>query len=449
MATEPRGTGTWGKRVGPRRDRATRRLKAAAFVATLGLIAGSAGAGEPPRPAGAPSAWTLYWEDDFDGPAGTRPDPSKWTVRVVPRPANNEMQYYTDRAENVSIDGSGHLVITARKESYGGRRYTSGRMDSAGKLDVAYGRFEAAIKMGHGQGVWPAFWLLGSTFPKAGWPNCGEIDVMENIGREPGTVHGTLHGPGYSGGAGIGASCTLSGGRFADAFHVFAVEWEPNAIRWYVDGKLYQTRTPDDLKGKAWAFDHDFYIILNLAIGGDWPGPPDGGTVFPQTLTFDYVRVYRRGSGPAPAPAEGSVPPAPEAPPPANLASGKAAASSSDESAAWTPQLAVDGNAGTRWSSGFSDPQWIRIDLGSTQAIRRVVLRWEAAYAKSYEIQTSNDGASWTTIYATTAGAGGVDDLSVSGSGRYVRLYGTKRGTPYGYSLWEFEVYGAGAVPGT
>ena len=143
--------------------------------------------------------------------------------------------------------------------------------------------------------IWPAFWMLGNNIQTAGWPTCGEIDIMENIGREPAIVHGTIHGPGYSGADGIGSQYGLTTGAFSDAFHVFAVEWEPNQIRWYVDGNLYQTRTPADLPaGTQWVFDHPFFIILNEAVGGYWPGDPDATTVFPQKMTVDYVRVYQR-----------------------------------------------------------------------------------------------------------------------------------------------------------
>src|SRR6185295_12134975 len=169
--------------------------------------------------------------------------------------------------------------IQALRETYAGpdgvvREHTSARLKTQGKFEQAYGRFEARLKVPRGQGLWPAFWMLGNDIGTAGWPRCGEIDVMENIGREPATVHGTIHGPGYSGAGGIGAAFILPGGApVADDFHVFAVEWEATAIRWYVDGTLYQTRTPTDLPaGQRWAFDHPFFMVLNVAVGGGWPG---------------------------------------------------------------------------------------------------------------------------------------------------------------------------------
>jgi beta-glucanase (GH16 family) len=155
-----------------------------------------------------------------------------------------------------------------------------------------------------GQGIWPAFWMLGNDIGAVSWPACGEIDIMENIGREPTTVHGTVHGPGYSGAAGIGAAYGLpDGAPFADDFHVFAIEWEPQAIRWYVDGALYHTLTPAALPaGARWAFDHPFFMLLNVAVGGNWPGNPDATTVFPQRMLVDYVRVYRAVAAPAKRP---------------------------------------------------------------------------------------------------------------------------------------------------
>ncbi len=209
------------------------------------------------------------------------------------------MESYTDRAENLTVK-NGFLEIQARKEDFSGannirRPYTSARIKTKGKFSQAYGRFEARIKVPYGQGIWPAFWMLGDDVDSAGWPKCGEIDIMENIGREPLTVHGTIHGPGYSGAEGIGAAATLPyDARFADDFHVFAVEWEPQAIRWYVDQKLYYTVTPKSLPaGTRWVYDHPYFLLLNLAVGGNWPGNPDSTTVFPQELTVDYVRAYK------------------------------------------------------------------------------------------------------------------------------------------------------------
>ncbi len=244
-----------------------------------------------------PAGWKLIWSDEFDGAKGSTPDSSKWVMETGGNGfGNNELEYYTNRADNAAQDGNGKLVITAQAESYMGRNYTSARLKTAGKFKHTYGRFEARLKLPAGQGLWPAFWMLGSNLDTGtAWPDCGEIDVMENIGKEPTLVHGTIHGPGYSGGNGIGKEYELpSKAAFSADYHVFAIEWEQNELRWYVDGTLYQTRKPSDLSGKKWVYDHDFFILLNLAVGGQWPGNPDNTTKFPQTLTADYVRVYAR-----------------------------------------------------------------------------------------------------------------------------------------------------------
>ncbi|MFD7701451.1 ricin-type beta-trefoil lectin domain protein [Streptomyces caelestis] len=244
------------------------------------------------------------WSDEFDGPAGSAPDPGKWTLETGGSGnGNHELQYYRDSRDNAALDGNGNLVITARKNTdtglqcwYGPCQYTSARLNTAKTFTQAYGRFEARIKVPRGQGMWPAFWMLGNDLGAAGWPSSGEIDIMENVGYEPGVAHGTVHGPGYSGGAGVGASYTLPGGAaFADGFHVFAVDWSPRSITWSVDGTAYQTRTPADVGGNKWVYDHPFFLILNLAVGGDWPGSPNAGTAFPQTMTIDYVRVSASG----------------------------------------------------------------------------------------------------------------------------------------------------------
>jgi beta-glucanase (GH16 family) len=234
--------------------------------------------------------WTLDWSDEFDGAAL---DSSNWVAETGGHGWNNhELQYYTGRADNVRVAG-GMLIIEARKEKYEKNGYTSARIKTAGLFEPTYGRFEARMKIPKGQGIWPAFWMLGADIATTGWPRTGEIDIMENIGKEPSLVHGTLHGPDYSGANGFGKPSPLSGGIYADDFHVFAVEWERGEIRWYRDGILYHTAKPGLVKGD-WVFDHPFFILLNLAVGGDWPGYPDATTVLPQQLLVDYVRAYRR-----------------------------------------------------------------------------------------------------------------------------------------------------------
>ena len=247
----------------------------------------------------------MVFKDEFNGPSGSSVDPTKWASEVGGSGwGNQELEYYTNSTDNTYLNGSGSLVIKASKLDapltlncwYGPCQYTSGRLITKGKFDLKFGRFEARIKIPQDQGIWPAFWLLGNNIDTVGWPQSGEIDIMENIGREPSIVHGTIHGPGYSGGSGIGASYTLPKNKtFAADYHVYAVEWSSNEIRWYVDGKLYQTLKPQNLPaGTTWVFDHPFFLLLNLAVGGGWPGNPDRTTTFPQMMLVDYVRVYRR-----------------------------------------------------------------------------------------------------------------------------------------------------------
>lgn len=278
-------------------------------LASLCFIA-PAGAQSSAPPAVAP-AWNLVWSDEFNGPNGSAVDSSKWVTETGGGGwGNDELEYYTNRLEN-AYQQDGNLVIKVLQEKYIGpgdatRNYTSARLKTLGKFSQAYGRFEARIKIPRGQGIWPAFWMLGDDVDKAGWPACGEIDIMENIGKEPALVHGTIHGPGYSGEHGIGAPYALAGNqRFADGFHVFAVEWEPTAIRFYVDDHLYTTLTPSDLPQRAkWVYDHPFFLLLNVAVGGGWPGSPDASTVFPQTMLVDYVRVYDRATSPPTRPVQ-------------------------------------------------------------------------------------------------------------------------------------------------
>jgi beta-glucanase (GH16 family) len=251
-------------------------------------------------------SWVLTWSDEFDGANGAGIDASKWVAETGGNGwGNKELEYYTSRTQNAFLQ-DGNLVIKAVEEKYTGpdgmtRDYTSARLKTQSKFSQTYGRFEARIKIPRGQGMWPAFWMLGDDIDKVGWPACGEIDIMENIGKEPATIYGSIHGPGYIGDAGLGAPYKLPDGRqFADDFHVYAVEWELDAIRFYVDDHLYSTRTRAELKpGWKWPFDHPFFILLNLAVGGDWPGNPNATTVFPQTMLVDYLRVYRRSDAPA------------------------------------------------------------------------------------------------------------------------------------------------------
>lgn len=244
--------------------------------------------------------WTLVWADEFDGITNAPPDSTKWGFDIGGGGwGNNELETYTNRTQNVFQDGEGNLVIKVLKETFTGadgitRNYTSARLLTKGKFEQRYGKFEARIKIPFGQGIWPAFWMLGNDIDDKGWPECGEVDIMENIGREPAINHGSLHGPGYSGGSPLTSIYTLPDNQnFSDNYHIFAVEWEPNVIRFTVDGNLYATKTLADVPaGKRWVFDHPFFIIMNVAVGGNFPGNPDNTTTFPQVMKVDYVRVY-------------------------------------------------------------------------------------------------------------------------------------------------------------
>ncbi len=249
-------------------------------ILSLLLLLASAATAQPP--------WRLAWSDEFDGPRASPPDPAKWAHDLGASGwGNRELETYT--RDNAFLDGDGHLVIEARKTPEGA--YTSARLKSQGLAAFTYGKIEARMTLPTGHGIWPAFWMLGEDIKPKGWPTCGEIDIMEQIGKEPGIVHGTIHGPGYSGAKGIGAPTNVP----AAGFHVFAVVWDPQSIEFLVDDRPYKKITPADLPpGAKWVYDHPFFLLLNLAVGGNWPGPPDDTTQFPQRLTVDYVRVYTR-----------------------------------------------------------------------------------------------------------------------------------------------------------
>lgn len=237
--------------------------------------------------------WDLVWQDEFEGTTGQLPDSEKWNFDVGTDWGNAQLEYDTDRAKNVSMDGQGNLAIVARKEQYMGNTYTSGRIQTKGILEVQHGRIEARMKLPYGQGMWPAFWMLGDNIDDVGWPECGEIDIMEYRGQETSRVHGSLHGPGYSGGEPVTGYYDLPNNRFDLDFHLFAVEWGKDFIEFYVDDYRYQRIDLEDVPGQ-WVYDHPFFILLNLAVGGNYVGPPNEQTVFPQTMLIDYVRVYEQ-----------------------------------------------------------------------------------------------------------------------------------------------------------
>ncbi|AGB40279.1 beta-glucanase/beta-glucan synthetase [Halobacteroides halobius DSM 5150] len=242
--------------------------------------------------------WELVWSDEFNG---DKINKDNWSFEVgnghkqgIPGWGNGELQYYTD-GDNAKIE-DGKLVITAKEEkrsdSYGSYDYTSTRMVTNDKFNQAYGKIEFRAKLPEGQGIWPAIWALGEDIDSVGWPKCGEIDIMEYLGHKPSTVHGTVHGP-VSGGAGIGSGYKLpEGKKFSEEFHTFAIEWDKDELEFYVDDTLYHVVSKDEVGDREWVYDHPYFFILNIAVGGHWPGNPDETTKFPQTMEIDYMRVY-------------------------------------------------------------------------------------------------------------------------------------------------------------
>jgi beta-glucanase (GH16 family) len=279
----------------------------------MGGAAGTGGAGgaagAPATDGGTLPGWVLTWSDEFDGPDGSPADATKWVYETGGGGwGNNELEYYTSGTANAVIQGS-NLVITATTTgaasytcsypSNGPCHYTSARLKTLGKFSQQYGRFEARIQIPEGQGLWPAFWMMGDNINTVNWPSCGEIDVMENIGKEPSINHGSLHMPasGTTNDAQLTGMYTLPGAaKLGDGFHTYAVEWSATSIAFFVDDMLYETQTPQTATGRTWEFDHPFFILLNVAVGGNFPGAPDSTTTFPQTMKVDWVRVYKPAS---------------------------------------------------------------------------------------------------------------------------------------------------------
>jgi beta-glucanase (GH16 family) len=280
----------------------TRRL---AVALAIGAVACN-NAPEPPMTAtngdawgGPVGTWVETFRDDFDGPAGSPPDPSTWNVLVSTNNANNECERYTDSRDNSYLDGAGHLVLKAlevggspvRGQCPPAVTYTSARLDTRGHLQPAHGRVEARIRLPAGAGLWPAFWMLGTNGSR--WPNVGEIDILEERGSVPGTVLGSVHGPEYFGAGALSRVFSLPSGSFADDDHLFAFEWTSDGMRWLVDEQVYHSRSRASMAalGDTWVFDQPFYLLLNLAVGGNFGGNPTAATAFPSEMTIDYVSV--------------------------------------------------------------------------------------------------------------------------------------------------------------
>jgi len=272
-----------------------RRGRAAAILALA--LGGGCGDYTPLLQVTDPSL-TLVWSDEFDGAEGNPPDPAHWNFDVGGGGwGNNQLEYDTDCCNNAALDGSGHLAIVSRVEQMGANAYTSARLNTKGKFTHAFGRIEARIKLPTGQGLWPAFWALGEDIDTSPWPACGEIDIMEARGDVPGVNHGSLHGPGYSGGGALTSPYALPNmARFPDAFHLFTLDWSAAGVSFAVDGTTYEQHFPAEVvkASKVWVYDHPFYLLLNVAVGGNFSGDPGSTTVFPQTMLVDYVRAYDR-----------------------------------------------------------------------------------------------------------------------------------------------------------
>jgi beta-glucanase (GH16 family) len=353
------------------------RTRVSRVIAAAGLLIGLASTAQA-------QTWNLVWSDEFNG---TSVNTANWTFETGGHGwGNQELENYTNGA-NASVSG-GILTITARRTTtgscwYGTCQYTSTRMKTQGKREIRYGRIEARMALPSGKGLWPAFWMLGSNIGTAGWPACGEIDIMENRGSSPGTASSAIHGPGYSGATPFNHSTGISAG----GFNTYAVEWNATQMRFLVNGAVHYTVSKSTIQTRGnWVFDQPFFIIMNLAVGGHFDGNPTASTVFPASVRVDYVRVYQAGTS-TPTPGTEITPGA-----------GGASASSSDANVAAN---AVDNNLGTRWSAS-GDGQWLRLDLGSVRAVSHVrVAAYQGNLRRNrFDIQVSSDNASWTTVLA-------------------------------------------------
>ncbi len=290
----------------------TRFLSAACALALGASVACTSDTSPPvtsnPPPTPPDPVWVQVWSDEFDGAAGASIDGTKWGNDIsdgcqqgICGWGNEEREYYTNASENISLNGQGQLMIVARQAPagltcyYGPCGYTSAKITTRGKVLASPGRVEARIKLPVGQGLWPAFWMLGSNFPTTPWPACGEIDIMENKGSQPATSSSAVHGPGYFGATPFAHANVLAGGTLSDDYHIFAVEWDAAHIRFFVDGNAHYGITRDAVATFGpWVFDQPFFLILNLAVGGHFDGNPSSDAIFPATMLVDYVRVYAK-----------------------------------------------------------------------------------------------------------------------------------------------------------
>ncbi|MDT7726404.1 MAG: hypothetical protein QOI21_2980 [Actinomycetota bacterium] len=417
-----------------------------------------AAAVQPAAVPAAPAGFTTTWSDDFTGAANSALDTGTWRYDAGPGSSfgTGEIETTTTSTSNVYQDGNGHLAIKALHSGTDPNAgWTSGRIetqgDGFGAQPGGVVRMQASIQQpnlstANGAGYWPAFWMLGAPL-RVGipWPGSGEVDIMEDINARS-SLFGTLH-CGVSPGGACNESTGLGSGERAcggcqTGYHTYAVELDrstsPEQIRWYLDGVNYFTLNSSQVDATSWAnaVDHSFFIIFDLAIGGAFPaafgGGPNAATASGGQLNVDYVAVYNKlpaGLG-------------------TNIAQGKPTTASSTESALFPAANATDGNVTTRWSSGFSDPQWLQVDLGQNYNINHATLTWEASAASAYQLQTSTDGSSWTTVYSNNNSPADIQSTALSATGRYVRVYASSRVSQWGDSLYELALYGTPASGG-
>jgi beta-glucanase (GH16 family) len=404
------------------------------------------------RATAAPTRGPLAWSDEFAGPARSAVG-SSWRAETGGSGwGNQELQTYTDGTANAALDGAGHLAITARQERtgaqcwYGPCEYTSARLTTAGRISQTYGHFEAMIKVPRGGGMWPAFWLLGDDVFTAGWPTSGELDVMENVGMEPGTAHGSMHAPGHSGANSLTGSYTLPDGRaLADDYHLYAIDWQPDSVTWSVDGDAYSTKTRADVGDGAWPFEHPFFIILNVAVGGSWPGAPDTSTSFPQTMLVDYVRVYQDAAHPsAPSPSASSVSPSPSPAPtasPPSLAASTTGAHTIRGLGGRCVTLPAPGADGTqlemRDCDGSANQAWTFASDGTIRAFDRCMDAAWGSHDDGTPIQVATCNGGSAQQFAITDGG----DLVNRGADKCVDI--TDRSTAAGARLQQWACAGS------
>ncbi|MDR2889302.1 MAG: family 16 glycosylhydrolase, partial [Lachnospiraceae bacterium] len=416
--------------------------------------------------------WEMIWNDEF---SGTTLDRSKWNFDpgyyLNDDPGtwgwgNAELEYYTESSDNIFVE-NGNLNLRALSDPKTFPQdpdrvapYSSGKVVSRGNFSFKYGRIDFRAKLPSGDGLWPALWLLPTDDTYGTWAASGEIDVMEARGRLPGATSGALHfGGQWPANTNIGADYSFAdGGRFDTDYHVYSAVWEDDNIKWYVDGNCFFKATSAQWYSLADGgndlapFDQEFFIIMNLAAGGWFDGgiTPDPNA-FPATMQVDYVRVYQ---------AEGSTDgsytnnggsgidiPGPQDPTEpvdlVELGTGKAVTASGSENIVFIPESVNDDDLGTRWASDFTDDAWLVMDLAEVNTVSKVVLNWETSYAAKYEIYTSVDGVNYTKVYTQNNGQGGVETIDLTPvAARYVKFQGVERALPYGYSLWEMDVFG-------